>query len=139
MARRNIEKDMRAVLAAAGLGLVGGTDMFRGRVVDRPGVPARAVFVQATGGTQALEYQDESGVAMRLPSVVVRVRSDPGDYDNGFTLADDVMNALHMRPPAGYTEVTADQSAPVYIEEDDTGRHHWSVNLSLTFDEDKDA
>jgi hypothetical protein len=139
MARRHPEKDIRQVLEDFGLGLISGENLLRGRVVDRDGVPARAVFIQSTGGGAALEYQDASGVSMRLPSVNVRVRSDPGKYDDGKCLADDVLNALHLRPPDGYTEVSADQSEPIYIEQDDSSRHHWSINLALIYDEDKDA
>ena len=139
MARLNIEKDVRAAIVAAGLGLVAGTNVFRGRVVDRTGIPAKAVFIKAGGGQQAVEYQDESGVAMRQPGVTIRIRSDVDMYDAGYDLANDVLNALHLRPPAGYIEWAAGQSAPIYIEADDSGRHHWSVNLAVTYDEDKDA
>lgn len=125
-----------ARLVAAGLQLVSGTNIFRGKV--RPaatGVPVRAVFVEAIGGARNARFLGSAGKKLREYSVTARVRSETGDSAGGRTLAHGVHAALDhvLAPDVGYVDVRCDQPCPVELGQDELGAHEWSVNVTLRY------
>lgn len=128
--------DIATAIAARVGTLTLGTNVFAGPV--RPS-PDEAVFVLASGGGQSVPYRGtDTGSGpdqLRNPSVQVFVRSANEDYASGAALSRTVRNALDCREPTGYVDVRAQQSAPIYLEKDDEGRHRWSLNFSVTVEE----
>jgi hypothetical protein len=125
-------EDLVTVLAAAGLGLVPGTNIFRGPPrAPSAGVPSKAVFCLGTGGYPPRPFVDGSGLCVRQPTVQITIRSDAEDFAGGEALARDVSNAVHMHPPAGYGDVLVRESEPTYLGQDEAGRHLWSINAEM--------
>jgi hypothetical protein len=125
--------DILTALAAAGIGLSRGINLFCGppRAANPPTIPHQAVFVLASGGPEQEAYSDGTTTERRYSAVQVRVRSNPRGFDAGNTLARQVRDALHHRTLTGYLDVRAMQSEPIYIGEDEPGHHEFSVNLEL--------
>jgi hypothetical protein len=125
-------------LAAAGIGLTRGTNLYNGpmRAQDAEGVPSEAVFCHVTGGVPPIDYCDNSHTPqLHQPSVQIMIRSAPRGYDAGLALANDVYEAMHSKPPSGYFGCLAQQSAPLYAGETRNGEFLWTVNLTLYLDE----
>jgi hypothetical protein len=133
------EQDVAQALGSAGIGLTFGTSVRTGPVRKTAetsslsgAVPDQCVFVIGTGGV-SMEAWADGGVrtGLRQPSVQIWVRSSRKDYDGGKTLADNVFNAIHLKPPTGYVEAKALASEAQYVTKDETDHHQWSINVLL--------
>lgn len=128
-----IEVDMVAALAAAGLGLTTGTNLFYGPMRDGDGDPDALVTVLLSG---SYAFQPVYGGAdapdLKPLSVQVRVRSAIEDYTGGSTLAQAVVEALHKRETGSANVSWLVQSAPLFLGIDNKGRHGWSINILAT-------
>lgn len=132
-----------AVLAAAGLGLTAapaaGANLFAGpvrrpsptgAVAEQPFTPHKAVFCLATGGPAPISFvRRNTGPDVKRSTVQVRVRSEVNEFGNGQTLARGVWTALQRVVVTGYMSITVRESEPVYLGEDATNHHEWSINL----------
>lgn len=123
--------DVADLLETGGHGTIG-TDLFTGpvRPSKRGGVPASAIFVIPTSG-QAPSLHNAGKGELRYPSIQIRIRSLPEEYDPGYTVAKAVYETVHDAFLAGYVSCLAEQSEPLYIGADEQGCHEWSVNLTL--------
>lgn len=122
-------------LAAASLGLTLGTDVFNGRAIEQP---ARGVFCLAHGGRPPDDIVGNAAapeISYQYPRVQIVVREVQQSFGSGETLAKNVRKAVHLKVPAGYIDCRAIESAPLYLGEDDLGRHVWSINVELTIRE----
>jgi len=120
-------------LAAAGLGLTLGTNLFRGPVRPvSPGVPESAVFVLAGGGPAPVPYLDaaEHGDTYFF-DVQVRIRGSREAFATTRTLARGIRNALHRASISGYLSVLVRESEPTYLGFDGSERPEFSVNAQL--------
>lgn len=120
-------------LAAAGLSLVVGTNLFRGPV--RPvanGVPAKAVFVLVTGGPGPVPYLDaaENGDTWHF-DVQVRIRGERESFAATRTLARGIRNALHRAAISGYLSALSIESEPVFMGFDGSERPEFSTKVRL--------
>ena len=131
----NPDLDLATAIATRVGTLTLGTNIFAGPV--RPS-PDEAVFVLASGGAGPIPYREtDTGGGpdqLRRHAVQVFVRSANEDYAGGAALSRVVRNALDCREPTGYVDVRARQD-PIYLEQDDEGRHRWSLNFSVTVEE----
>jgi hypothetical protein len=121
--------DIASALADAGLGTLG-TDLFYGPVRDGKGAdkaPDAAIFVLEVGGFDPVpDLGGANAPDLRERSVQVRVRSAREGYSAGHTTAQAAFTAIHKQHPAAY--VSWEAGEPIYIERDESGRHHWSIN-----------
>lgn len=125
------------VLAAAGLGFAvppaAGANLYLGPL--RPpgaGVPMKAAGVLASGGMRNVRLLGSAGKKHRRYSVAIHLRTDVDDLAGGQTLARSVLEALDHRTtglPAGYVALRAEQPFPIYAGQDETGAHHFTVNV----------
>lgn len=113
-----------------------GTNLFEGKArAPNDQIPHEAVFVLSSGGAPPLAYGGQTSEEMLFPSVQCIVRSNPRDFFGGRTLAKTVHDALHHQALAGYLDVNVQESEPLYLGEDDTGHHEWSLNFELWIEE----
>lgn len=116
----------------AGTLLTTAANLFTGppRAAGTQGVPDAAVFVLATGGPppQGSFGQTEKLLTHRVQVVV---RGAPGDYTSAGDVARAVCTRLHDFVPAGWLYARAQESEPLYMGEDEAGRHEWSTNVEL--------
>lgn len=130
--------DVATKLAAAGLSLVKGTNLFNGpmRANAAEGISGQAVFCHVVGGLPAIDYCDNSASPqLHFPTVQIMVRSNPRAWDAGLALANNVYEAVHDQPPAGYVSARCAQSAPLYAGELTNGEFLWSINLDMIKEE----
>lgn len=137
--------DIATYLAADGtLSLVLGTSVFNGPV--RPvsaQIPERAVFCLASGGPAPQAYLDGGAEDERIVTVQIRVRSAPGDFAGGLTLAQGCRDRVHHKLAAiaragsggTYDDSHVLEDQPNYIGTDGQGCHEWAVNVELWHDE----
>lgn len=129
-----VEPDKAVVdaLVAASIGLVLGTNLFRGevRAPVTGQIPGRAVFALTTGGpVPTMFVQGNTGPDVRDVSVQVRVRGDVGAFEDGQALAESVWKALQRVEVADYMSVAMRESAPASLGQDDTEHPEWSMNV----------
>ena len=113
-----------------------GRNLFAGKV--RPAslaIPDQAAFVSVTGGDSPVPFFGESGDLVR-PAVEVVVRSAKRDFDGGRSLAWSIHGHCHRAQVQKTLGISADQSAPVLLSEDDDGRFLWVINLTVTASEE---
>lgn len=119
-------------LAAAGLSLAKGVNLFRGPVrPDLLGVANKAVFCLATGGPRNERFLGTAS-DYRVSTVQIRVRTGPGEFDAGQTLARAIRDALHATQPEGYVSMQVREGEPNFLgqfADDDT--YQWSLNVEL--------
>ena len=128
-------------LTAAAIGLTLGTNLFRGPI--RPSIsstgtsiPHEAVFCLTTGGPAPREFiQGNTGPDMKFANVQVRVRSNVGSFGSGQTLAATVWTTLQRAVFTDYMSVTLRESEPVYLGQDDTEHHEWTMNVETVREE----
>lgn len=92
--------------------------------------PHECVFVNGSGG-YAPQAEQSSNLYWRQPTVQVRIRSAPQQFESGRKLAHDVSEALIDAKPAGYDNLRLEASEADYIGDDDEDRHEWSINIML--------
>ena len=131
--------DVQTKLQAAGLGTAG-TNLFRGPVrpvgtAAQGKTPANSIFVLSSGGREGDRVHfmnSENGPGeLRYPNVQVRVRNT--GFDAGKSIAEQVYQALEGQLIAGYWDIRALQSEPVYIRQDENNNYHWSLNFELRY------
>lgn len=131
--------DVAVKLAASGLGLTLGTNLFWGKLreVDAVGgVRSKAVFVMTRLSGAPTNYCDGARTPQgREPLLQIVVRSDPQDFAGGQALARGVKDALHDIVLSGYDACRVTQAEPVPISESDKGEHLFSLNVHLWIDE----
>jgi len=126
------DSDVVTQLVAAGIGLVSGTNLWRGpERAAGTGVPAKSVFVLASGGYPPRPFLGPSSTDMRRSTVQITVRSDAQDFDGGQTLVRAVRNAIHKAAVAGYVDIRVRESEPNYLGQDEAARHLWTVNVEM--------
>jgi hypothetical protein len=105
--------------------LVTDTNLFAGPI--RPS-PLAGVWCLATGG---LAPEPFLGVDkdFRQKTVQVRVRSNPGDFAGGETLAVACFERLHKHIPSGWIDLLVREPWPTYIGQDANECHEWSLNV----------
>lgn len=137
------------VIDAALGSLTAGVNLFPGPVRRPPPVgaspelaayPHTAVFCLATGGpAPSTHVQNGTGPDIKFATVQVRIRSEPDTtadaFKNGQALARQVWTALQRATASGYISLTCRESEPVYLGEDASGHHEWSVNVATSREE----
>ena len=109
--------------------LTSGTNLFRGfpRGVDT-GIPDQCVFCLVSGGQAPDPFvAGGTGDEQRYSEVMIRVRSNPHDFQGGQTLARSVRNAVHHKVIAGYINVEVRESDPMFLGETEKGHSEWSI------------
>jgi hypothetical protein len=124
-----VSKDISTILAAAGLGLVAGTNLFIG---EEPTTPANCVTVYDTPGDAPMLTQDRTE-RYDFPAIQVKVRNT--SYLNAQALIEAIKGALHGlahygQGGASYELVKCDQD-PFSLGKDETGRSMWVCNFSI--------
>lgn len=125
------EDTVVSLVGNSGLATIG-TDLFAGPVRPPGGyIPKQVIFVlEATGGREPQVIHNEQRGYMRRPGVQVRVRAE--SYESGYTLAEDVWQALaDVTSPAPWTQMRMQQSAPIYTGRTEDELFHWSINVEL--------
>ena len=123
--------DMATFLAAAGLGLTKGTNLFWGtqRGVGG-GVPINAVFVIGGGGTEPERTMGRT-LEIRHPFVIIRVRWSSNGAGDAKARA--IQDALDNATISGYLDVRALNSEPQSIGQGTDGNHLWTMQYELVY------
>lgn len=125
--------DLATFLAAAGLGLVLGTDIVVGMPRDVGGtVPPNAVFIHGFGGTPATRFHG-APPEIRRPLLMLQIRN--GSMLAGDTLARDILNAVAGSDILTYLDVFPSQSEPNYAGQDQNGDHFWNHSFEMVYEE----
>lgn len=130
--------DLATYLAATSTAFTLGTNLFVG--------PVRAAVSTSTGAVIPVECafaRDSAGPSPQpligrtidIPSagVQLRVRGASTGYASAQALAQEAWNVLTNAKPSGYLDISADQSGPVYLRQDENGAHHWSLNFRAMY------
>jgi hypothetical protein len=128
----SVDLDIANTIAAAVGSLTVGVNLFTGPLPEvGDGIPALCVAVHTWGGDPPTVYKDGGvGTNLNAHATQVFVRSQAEDYDSGKTIADAAYNAVRKSTPANTIGTEADQSAALYLGEDDNRRHLWSINIT---------
>jgi hypothetical protein len=130
------DADIVTLLDSAVGSLTAGTNLFRGkRRPVGPYIPGESVFCLSTGGPGPEAYADGTSIEEFHSAVDVSVRSDKDDFDGGQTLARAVRTAINHATIAGYIDVRIGTSDPLYIGEEDSGFHLWTINVEMWHEE----
>lgn len=129
------DTDLVTFIAAGGLGLASGTNLFAGPERDTsdiaPIIPAQCVFVLASGGYPPGPIKGTSPQDYDISTVQVTVRSAANDFGGGQTLARNVRNRVHKGIVAGYVLLRVREPEPNYIGIDELGSHTWTLNVEM--------
>ena len=128
---KNPPKDVAVFLAAAGIGLTLGTNIFHGPTkIPSAQVPKDAVFI--TGGSGASPDRSMSqAFEIRMP--IVHVLTRESRFEEGDATARDVNDALQGASITGYLDVVALESEPNPVVTDSEGLHYWRQSFQLTY------
>jgi hypothetical protein len=128
-----IEIDIAARLAAAGLGLTLATNLFYGPLRDEGGAPDASATVLLTGSYPfEPDLGGQDAPDLKPLTVQINLRSAANDYAGGSTLANAIVEAVHKRETGEANISWLIQSAPTYLGPDNRGRHRWSINVLAT-------
>lgn len=132
---RDTAADLATILAASGLGLSVGTNLFLGPVIedDDATVPDVSCFVLQTGGDSPVSYVGAGRKTYRAITCQVRVRSARESFQVGHLLALGALDALHLATAAPYTLIQVEEGSPNYFGTDGSDRHWWSFTVSAEF------
>jgi hypothetical protein len=136
---RDAADDLATVLAAAGLGLTKGTNLFIGPMpeaglsTDGYTAPDKCVSVQLTGGSSPEGFVGQGKKALLHPRCQVMIRGNRDAFALGQALAFGVFEALNQTAPSPYVSVTVRESSPFFGGPDDKDRPQWSLNVDLTY------
>ncbi len=127
--------DVSTALAAEGIGLTAGTNLFMGGIKAlSSNVAVNSVFVGSSPGAAPERFMGEVA-EIRRPMVHVRVRN--GTFQAGDTLSRLIQDTMQALSISGYLDVKAVQSEPTYLGEAKEGHHLWVISFELTHEEVK--
>lgn len=127
----NPEEDVATFLAAAGLGLTLGANLFTGPVLAvGTGVPASAVFC-INAPAERPEPFAGSGTSTYAADVEVTIRGAPDARGPARALAASIIEALQMATLSGYHLVLVVDSVPEYVKKDQQGCHEYAVAVTV--------
>ena len=119
-------------IGIAGTGATGSWNIYYDRG-DLPTNPDQVILITETGG-MAPELLHDGNYDIN-PSMQVRVRAKPKDYATGIGKAEAILTLLHGKAnvtigSTSYKLIRA-QSSPLYLGNDERGRHEWTVNFLI--------
>ena len=122
-------KDIAAILAAAGLGLIVGTNLFIGQ---EPTAPPNTTTIYDTPGSAPMLTMDQI-TGYDFPAIQVRVRNT--NYLVGYGLINSIKDKLHglahqLQGGVVYELVKCDQD-PFLLDYDESGRPRFVCNFSI--------
>lgn len=124
-------------LAAAGLGLTLGTNIFTSEEIPAAsdglegGISAPAVYVRASGGPPPVPYFSDGSDHILQLSILVRGERD-GDPES-FELAREICDALQASTIAPFYSVLLRDAQPVFLGRDDNDAPGWSIGVECRF------
>ncbi|RJS14616.1 hypothetical protein DRW03_34635 [Corallococcus sp. H22C18031201] len=136
---RDVAADMASVLAAGGLGLSVGLNLYLGPTLedDDASVPDVSCFLLQTGGEPPQGYLG-ARTTYRTVTCQVRVRSARESFRAGQALAFAALDALHFATAAPYVLIEVDEGSPNYVGTDGSDRHWWTFTVSASFVDARD-
>lgn len=113
-------------------GWVTNTNLFRGPMVPdgQSGVPVVACFVRLASAPEMLDFGNDT--SEKRGTVQIMIRTKPGQYGTGRTLAQNTLNTLHRNRPSGYFETRALTPHPFYLGDDDRGNPLFQFDVRLS-------
>ncbi|QSQ17182.1 hypothetical protein [Myxococcus landrumensis] len=132
---RDVAADLAQLLAAGGLGLNVGANLFLGPALeaDEATVPDVSCFVLQTGGDAPLSYLGGGRRTYRTVTCQVRVRSARESFRGGQALALAALDVLHLANAAPYVLIEVGEGSPNYIGTDGSDRHWWTFTVDASF------
>lgn len=73
----------------------------------------------------------EDNERWRFPEIQIRIRGPEEKLDEVQSDAEDVYDLVDNKKPSGYLKTEAMRSNPFYLEQDEDGRHHYTVQCRL--------
>ncbi|QSQ10760.1 minor capsid protein [Myxococcus landrumensis] len=131
---RDVAADLAQLLAAGGLGLNVGANLFLGPTLeaDDATVPDVSCFVLQTGGDPPQGYLGGRRT-YRTVTCQVRVRSARESFKAGQSLALAALDVLHLANAAPYVLIEVDEGSPNYVGTDGSDRHWWTFTAEASF------
>ncbi len=127
--------DVSTALAAAGIGLTAGTNLFMGAIqAPSTRVPIDSTFIGSAPGAAPERFMGEV-TEIRSPMIHIRTRS--GSFQTGDTRIRLIQDTMQAFPISGYLDVKAVQSEPTYLGQTKEGHHLWSMSHVLVQEETK--
>lgn len=127
----NAADDLATHLAAAGLSLTKGTNLFVSHPRDASNqIPKNAVFITGSSGPSPQRVMGRS-LEIRWPTIQVRVRWST--FSGGDTKARAIFDNLRNASISGYLDVAAINSEPDPVLQDDVGLHYWGMFFSMPY------
>lgn len=123
--------DVATFLAAQGLGLTLGTNLFPVPETVGVGIPNDAVFVYGMPGGRPDRNMD-TRIEQRFPTVHIRIRNSKNSTAN--TLARNIMTKMQGANLTGYLDLRALQSEPGAGFEPQGGLHRISISYEAVYE-----
>lgn len=123
----SIDEIVRDELDGLGIGLTKGTNLFGPDVSVGPGVSENGVFVMPGGGGAPTRAMGGDEVRFGLVNIRVRWRN----FREGMDKAQEIIDNLQGRTPAGLRDVVSVSSEPRYIGQTEDGQHQWSLGFDV--------
>lgn len=113
-------------------GWVTNTNLFRGPMIPdgQSSIPVVACFVRVGSAPEAIDFENDT--SEKRATVQIIIRTKPGQYGTGRTLAQNTLNTLHRNRPSGYFEARALTPHPFYLGEDDRGNMLFQFDYRLS-------
>jgi hypothetical protein len=118
-------------LAAAGIGLTAGTNLFTGEEIPAA-VSVPGVYVRSAGGPPPAPYFG-SGGSDHLLQLSLLVRGERDKEPEGFALARSVADKLQKASISPFYSVLLRDAQPVFLGRDDHDAPGWSLGLECRF------
>jgi hypothetical protein len=122
------ETALRTHLLAAG---ITGPVLLGGVRAYTDSIPAACIFIATVASPPPVPYMDGTASDWRRVRLLVRVRGAPDGYVTASTRAEAVYDAVQKAVIAGYTMVTNESSAPIFLGRDDKECPEWVIPVLM--------
>jgi hypothetical protein len=124
--------DLATFIAAAGLSLTKGTNLFVSTLREvSADIPKNAVFLFGSAGASPERTMGEV-TEVRHPHVLIRVRWS--SFSSGNTKIRAIQDALQAASISGYLDVVALQAEPLNLGQDAEGLHMWGLTYQMVYE-----
>ena len=129
----NVLDDLIDFLAAAGLGLTHGTNLFTGPIKARSTVvPVDAVFATGAGGPPP---ERAMGQIEETRRAVISLQIRWSTQEAGDAKIRSIQNALQGISVSGYLDISSLESEPTLIGRDPEGYYIFLLNIQMIYNE----
>lgn len=125
------EQDLVTYIDINSVSFTAGTNLFYSQMREvSEGVPHQCAFIFPVGGTVEV-FLEGCNYKIRSSDLQIRMRGNPDDHAGSLVLARELRDTADLAEISGYRDIRVLDAEPINLQQDETGRWHWDLTVTM--------